>query len=89
MNYIIDHPEEWGQSRWHCGTKHCFFGHCQILAGRPANDDVCHEEVQELLGISCSDGDWLSDIERTAFEIHSYVKNWVNKGKDISQLEKL
>lgn len=29
---IKEHPENWDQSIWHCGTSHCFAGHAQLLS---------------------------------------------------------
>lgn len=33
LEHIQNHPDEWEQSIWHCGTKFCFAGHACILSG--------------------------------------------------------
>lgn len=30
LNYIKEHPSEWDQNVWHCGTSHCMAGHLQV-----------------------------------------------------------
>lgn len=57
VNQILLHPETWDQSAWHneCGTKHCFAGWCQILAGKKANDDTAEEDAMEALGLDFGD----------------------------------
>jgi hypothetical protein len=74
VNEILAHPETWDQRHWHCNTKHCVFGHCQILAGRPVNESIIFSEVQELLDISHGDASWLSSGDRTLPEIYCFTK---------------
>jgi len=31
--YITEHPDEWDQDKWACGTKACFGGRAMILTG--------------------------------------------------------
>lgn len=33
LAYIEEHPEEWRQGRWRCGSTACFAGHAALLAG--------------------------------------------------------
>lgn len=33
LEHIESHPEEWDQSKWHCGTKFCFAGHACMING--------------------------------------------------------
>lgn len=33
LAHIEQHPEEWDQGTWRCGTAACFAGHAAILAG--------------------------------------------------------
>jgi hypothetical protein len=33
LAYIEEHPEEWNQENWRCGTQCCFAGHAALLAG--------------------------------------------------------
>ena len=38
LNYIDEHPEEWDQSTWDCGTTACIAGHMARIAGSPISD---------------------------------------------------
>jgi hypothetical protein len=44
LAYIEEHPQEWNQRAWRCGTTACFAGHAVILDGGrwadPAFDDL-------------------------------------------------
>ena len=73
FNHILAHPDEWDQSQWHCGTTHCLFGHCQILAGIPVNSESCLQGVMRLTGLSRDDAEWLADARRTLPEIRAYL----------------
>jgi hypothetical protein len=73
VNHILDHPEQWDQRHWHCGTTHCFAGTCQVLAGRPADPDSCSAEVRELLGLTPHEARWLFAADRTLGQIHGFV----------------
>jgi len=33
LRYIQQHPDEWEQANWHCGTTWCFAGHVVRMAG--------------------------------------------------------
>lgn len=33
LDYIEDHPLDWDQARWHCGTVCCFAGRAALLNG--------------------------------------------------------
>ncbi len=72
INQILDHPDEWDQTNWH-STKHCFFGHCQILGDCEQDRLTCFKEVTELLGISTKDANWLSQPNRSLSDLHAYV----------------
>lgn len=72
VNNILDHPETFDQTQWHCGTKHCIAGHCQILGGRPQNSRAA-SDAEEMLGISKDDADWLFAGHRSLPEIHNYA----------------
>lgn len=73
FNHILAHPEEWDPIAWHCGTTHCLFGHCQLIAGLPESTATCFEDVIRLTGISYEDADWLSSPRRTLSEIRHYL----------------
>ena len=32
-DHIVGHPEEWDQSKWHCGTAMCFAGRAASMFG--------------------------------------------------------
>jgi hypothetical protein len=63
MNQIILHPEKWDQTTYHCRTKHCLAGWCQILGGRSKEEikainqgehpeiEDCHHDARDMLGI--------------------------------------
>jgi hypothetical protein len=35
LNYVLDHPDEWEQSMWHCGSTGCFAYWACVLSGEP------------------------------------------------------
>lgn len=74
LKYIEDHPEEWRQESWHCGTKACFAGHAALLAGGTwahehgmcmlARDDDPHDHVWQTY-----DGTALVDVDDRAIRV--------------------
>ena len=62
---IEQHPEQWDQSRWHCGSSHCFCGMAQIMAGYPADDDKVRAQAREWLGLSLIEFDSLASGPNT------------------------
>lgn len=71
MAAIRANPKRWDQSRWHCGTTHCFAGWAQILAGKvrlrkdgavyKADIEACqfpipHQDAEKWLGITWEQG---------------------------------
>lgn len=77
VNQIIQHPETWKQSQWHCRTSHCIGGWCQVLAGLPESNEA-YQEVPQLIGLSLSDADWLFAPERSLTEIHHFAHAFIN-----------
>ena len=76
IDHIIAHPDSWDQTIiWHspCGTRHCLFGLCQILAGLEPNHDDCFAEVRDLLGICTPDAAWLCAHNRTLDQIRWFA----------------
>jgi hypothetical protein len=65
LDKIKGDPESWKQSSWHCGTKQCFFGHAQIMSGKPANDNVVRRDARLFLQLGYADANYLSAPERT------------------------
>ena len=65
INQIIQNPKTWNQRSYHCGTKHCVAGWCQILGGRTKkeieateqahNGIDCAEDAASLLGMNGTD----------------------------------
>jgi hypothetical protein len=39
LEHIENHPQEWNQGTWHCGTIACFAGHAVIIDGGQFADD--------------------------------------------------
>ena len=73
VNKVLENPECWDQKTWHCGTKHCIGGWCQILGGRRESEAGVMGDVIELLGISRADAEWLCSATRTIAELHGYA----------------
>lgn len=76
IDFILAHPESWDQTIiWHssCGTRHCLFGICQIIAGLEPNHDNCFQEVRELLNLSVPDAAWLCAPNRTIGQIRWFA----------------
>ena len=84
VNQILAHPETWNQSQWHCGTAHCIFGHCEMLAGGPTENT--YDNVKAMLGLPPSDAAYLSRAQRTLPEIYQFAKiyrdGWDRDGWD-------
>jgi hypothetical protein len=79
FNKILANPECWNQSDWHCGSKHCFFGHLQLLAGGVETTDNIVNEVANYLQISTEDATWLSARSRTLPQIRRFGVTLSNK----------
>lgn len=60
-------PENWKQDEWHteCGTKHCFFGWAQVLAGKPVNTHTVRRDARKFLDLSTPEASYLSHYGRT------------------------
>lgn len=69
VNQILLHPETWDQSQWHneCGSKHCFAGWCQILAGKEPNCDMAEEDAMKALGLSFDNEDESEIVDRVFY----------------------
>ena len=76
VNQILAHPETWYQGNWHCGTKHCIAGWCQILSGKPQNSDSAASDAQEALGISDTDASFLFRSSCTISEAYYFAANF-------------
>jgi hypothetical protein len=84
VNQILAHPETWDQSNWHspCGTKHCIAGWCQILAGKPANDDTAKEDAMEALGLNEEEANTLFRASTSLPEIYYFATHFNETGYD-------
>ena len=74
INQILAHPETWNQRDWHCGTRHCFGGWCQVKAGEKETDYAVKSDLARNAGIPVEDVEWLCSGLRTLSELHAYVK---------------
>jgi len=81
INQIIEHPETHDQTTWHCGTKHCFGGHIQIMGGRECDSDCVERDMEELTGLEYEDVNWLCRGNRTKADLHGFVSSYL-KGED-------
>jgi len=73
---ILECPQSWDQTVvWHspCGTRHCIFGWCEIVAGIRTRPDRTFDEVRQLLGLSATDAAWLAAPERTLAQIRWFA----------------
>ncbi len=75
MNQILQHPETWNQSSWHCESSHCLLGWVEALLLRDSNlkpEDkvVFYNDVIAAAGLSTHDGDWVVKENRTLKEIY-------------------
>ena len=73
LTYIEQHPEEWKQSEWHCGSSHCFCGMAQILAGHPANGGKLCAQAREWLDLSRCEFDRLAYVSNTLEDLRRIV----------------
>ena len=71
VNYILQHPECWDQSQWHCGTTHCIAGLAQVRTGSPVVDG--EGDAAELYKLSAGDAAWLFASHRSLSEIHAFA----------------
>lgn len=74
VNQIIEHPDTWNQSKWHCGTRHCIAGWCQVLAGKIQTDQA-NSDMRDLVGLSDNEASWLSEGHRSLSDIYFFAKN--------------
>lgn len=80
IDQINAHPESWDQSVWHCGTKHCFAGWAQILAGKPEIKDLVIDQAMSFLGISYPDANYYFSSERTLQDLEWPLSEAALKG---------
>ena len=73
MAKIDANPSCWDQTSWHCGTAHCYAGHAQIMAGKPADDDAARRDARQWLGLTRAQADYLFDPDRALEELRHGV----------------
>jgi hypothetical protein len=85
MQYILDHPEEWDQSTFICGTAACFAGRAALLSGWSIEEihnaaDSCemYSEGAKLLGLTYVEAHCLFRSENTVPALELMVKDLVN-----------
>src|SRR5689334_21821940 len=76
VKQILDHPETWSQADWHCGSKHCVAGWCQILGGDTDHTDTALR-AKEMLGVSSNDASWLFSPDRSVSDIVSFTNHMI------------
>ncbi len=88
LDQIKAHPEKWGQNSYHCGTKHCFAGWAQILAGKYDPEvwrgrvctasmeeyEALHDTAEEFLGISVNEACYLFSPDRTIEDFEAFLQ---------------
>ena len=77
LTYIEQHPEEWRQSVWHCGSSHCFCGTAQILAGHAPGTGRIFDQVCEWLDLSRCEFDRLAHVNNTLEDLYRIVGDLV------------
>ena len=83
MEWIKNNPEHWDQSRWHCGTSHCFAGVAEMLAQNidPTTKYASESTkviAEKALGLNDQQSDYLFDSHNDINKLSSTVDAWVN-----------
>ena len=79
IDVIEANPASWDQSDWHCGTKHCFAGHAQILSGKEADDFTTERDACTFFNMSFVQADYYFDPTRTLEELkNALTEEWVD-----------
>jgi hypothetical protein len=65
VDHISAHPETHDQGRWHFGTKHCFAGLAQLMAGHEADAMKCPKQARDWLELTVWQAMYLFDAART------------------------
>ena len=78
MNQILENPETWDQTKWHCGSSHCFAGWAQVMSGKEEDDATAGKDAQEWLGIDDDSALYLFDGGRDLIELFEHVSELVN-----------
>ena len=73
LTYIEEHPDQWNQAHWHCGSSHCFCGTAQILAGHAPGSGRIFDQVCKWLGLSDSEFDVLAATGNTLEDLRRHV----------------
>lgn len=79
LDQIKAHPESWDQSCYHtlCGTKHCFAGWAEILAGYSVpnfDNRLTAARVKEALELTVAERNYLFDAYRTIADFEAMLK---------------
>jgi len=87
LNIIEKNPSSWNQSRWHCGTSHCFAGWAQIVARKPICDHplIVIRDARLFFGFTQKEADYYFAGGRTFKELQNAVNPWYDEhGFDIN-----
>ena len=63
LNYVLNHPDEWKQDVWHCGSTGCFAYWACVLSGEPM-------EFVEGLATTAEKSQWLKCVEGETAKDH-------------------
>jgi hypothetical protein len=69
LDLIEANPSCWDQSKWHCGTSHCFAGHAQIMLTGKENIDTVRRDARIFFGMSKAEADYYFAGNRTIDEL--------------------
>lgn len=76
VKQIVEHPETWNQKVYHCGSKHCVAGWCQIF-GKGEEDGSAFYDAMVLAQIGHYHATWLFAPERTLDEIVHFTNTMI------------
>jgi len=79
LNHIKAHPETWKQSKWHCGTSHCFAGHAQIMAGNAPNNKTVRRDARIFLGLTRYEADRMFASSRSIADFEAFLSDGYNR----------
>ncbi len=74
LDRIKANPCSWDQSKWHCGTTHCFAGHAQIMAGKPIDDATVRRDARMYLGLKQCDASVLFRSDATIEDFEEFLR---------------
>jgi hypothetical protein len=82
IDEIEKNPDSFDQKNWHCGTKHCFAGHAQILGGFTINPKTTRRDARIFLDVSKNEADWLFNPSRTLDDFKNFLNGCYGYDRD-------